>query len=108
MRREKITVASSYGRTRTRHPLNKNFVKKKPQLVLVAQEEYYSDDEDDEEGGEIVPTATVAITIESPSSASLFNSPNENPHIIHKCFMAKTTSLTPHSKSFTPTNPYLM
>jgi hypothetical protein len=59
-------------------PLNKTFVKKKPQRVLVAQEEYYSDDEDDEESGEIVATATVAIAIESPSSTSLFNSPNEN------------------------------
>src|ERR1041385_449223 len=88
--------------------LNKNLVKKKPQRVLVAQEEYYFDDEDDEESGEIVATATVAIAIESPSSTSLFNSPNENPHMIHKCLMAKTTSLTPHSKPFTPTNPLLL
>src|ERR1041385_6651833 len=89
-------------------PLNKTFVKKKPQRVLVAQEEYYSDDEDDEESGEIVATATVAIAIDSPSSTSLFNSPNENPRIIHKCLMAKSTSVTPHSKPFTPTNPSLL
>src|ERR1041385_5739051 len=89
-------------------PLNKTFVKKNPQRMLVAQEEYYSDDEDDEECGEIVPTATMSIAIESPSSTSLFNSPNENPHIIHKCLMAKTTLVTPHSKPFTPTNPSLL
>src|SRR4051812_48813870 len=93
---------------KNKSPLNKNFVKKKPQHVLVAQEEYYSDDEDDEEIGEIVATATVAIAIKSPSSTSLFNSPNENPHIIHKCLMAKTTSVTPLSKTFTPTNPSLL
>src|SRR3954466_3275131 len=95
MRREKIMV-------------NKNFVKKKPQRVLVSHEEYFSNDEDDEEGGEIVATATVAIAMESPSSSLLFNSPNENPHIIHKCIMAKTTTVTPPLKPFTPTNPSLL
>src|SRR4051794_11803023 len=34
--------------------------------------------------------------------------PNENPHIIHNCLMAKTTSVTSHSKPFTPTNPSLL
>src|SRR4051812_21694537 len=38
---------------KSKSPLNKNFVKKNPQRVLVAQEEYFSDDEDDEEGGEL-------------------------------------------------------
>src|SRR3954471_20542 len=33
---------------KSKSPLNKNFVKKKPQCVLVAHEEYFSDDEDDE------------------------------------------------------------
>src|SRR3954465_5720842 len=107
MRRDKIMVASSFGRT-SPTPLNKNFVKKKPHRVLVAHEEYFSDDEDDEEGGEIVATATVAIAMESPSSSSLFNSPNDNPHIIHKCLMAKTTSVIPLSKPFAPTNPSLL
>ena len=76
--------------------------------MLVAHEEYFSDDEDDEEGGEIVATATIAIITESPPSTSLFNSPNENPHIIHKCLMAKTTSVTPHPKPFISTNPTLL
>ena len=93
---------------KSKSPLNKSFVKKKPQRVLVAHEEYFSDDEDGEEGGEIVATATIAIAMESPSSSSLFNSPNENPHIIHKCLMAKTTSVTPPSKPFSPTNPSLL
>src|SRR4051812_16156846 len=93
---------------KSKSPLNKNFVKKKPHRVLVAHEEYFSDYEDDEEDGEIVATVTVAIAIESPSSTSLFNSPNENPHIIHKCLMANTTSVNPSSKPFTPTNPYLL
>src|SRR3954467_883638 len=92
---------------KSKSPSSKTFVKKKPRRVLVAHEEYFSDDEDNEEGDEIVATATVAIAMESPSSSSLFNSPNENPHIIHKCLMAKTTSVTPPLTPFTPTNPPL-
>src|SRR3954466_15384903 len=46
--------------------------------------------------------------MESPSPSSLFNSPNDNPHIIHKCLMAKTSSVTPLSKPFTLTNPSLL
>src|SRR3954467_8922628 len=100
-----ITVHGHKSRAlhKSKSPLNKNFVKKKPQRVLVAHEEYFSDDEDGEEGGEIVATTTIAIAMESPSSYSLFNSPNKNPHIIHKCLMAKTTTVTPPSKPFTPT-----
>ena len=86
---------------KSKSPLNKNFGKKKPQCVLVAQEEYFSDDDDDE-GGEIVATATIAIVTKSSPSTSLFDSPNENPHIIHKCLMAKTTLVTPSSKPFPP------
>src|SRR3954466_3071201 len=46
--------------------------------------------------------------MESPSPSSLFNSPNKNPHIIHKCLMAKTTTVTTPSKPFAPTNPSLL
>ena len=93
---------------KSKSPLNKTFVKKKPQRVLVAQEEYFSDDDDDDEGGEVVATANIAIVTKSSPSTSLFNSPNENPRIIHKCLMAKTTSVTPHSKPFISTNPTLL
>src|SRR3954464_8014871 len=93
---------------KSKSPLNKNFVKKKPPRAFVAQEEYFSDNEDNEEGDEIVATAIVAIAMESSPSSSLFNSPNENPHIIHKCLMAKTTTVTPPLKPFTSTNPSLL
>src|SRR3954462_10973562 len=46
--------------------------------------------------------------MESSPSSSLFKSPNENPHIIHKCLMAKTTSGTPPLKPFTSSNPSLL
>src|SRR3954471_23042576 len=43
-------VGKLIRKDKSKSPLNKNFVKKKPQRVLVAHEEYFSDDEDDEEG----------------------------------------------------------
>src|SRR3954467_11658653 len=70
---------------KSKSPLNKNFVKKKPRRVLVAHEEYFFDDDD--EGGDIVATTTMAIITKSSPSTSLFDFLNENSHIIHKCLM---------------------
>src|SRR4051812_41750350 len=69
---------------KSKSPLNKKFVNKKPQRALVALEEYFSDDDDDDdddeqEGGEVVATVTVAISIESSPSSSLFKSPQREP-----------------------------
>ncbi|KAK1683549.1 hypothetical protein QYE76_044397 [Lolium multiflorum] len=68
--------------------------KKPPRVVLVTREEYSSDEvvssSDDEEGSSKEVAAIVTTNI--PSS-SLFESPNENPHIKNAhCFMA-TSSL---------------
>ncbi|KAK1605066.1 hypothetical protein QYE76_028739 [Lolium multiflorum] len=68
--------------------------KKTPRVVLVTREEYSSDEvvssSDDEEGSSKEVAAIVTTNI--PSS-SLFESPNENPHIKNAhCFMA-TSSL---------------
>ena len=80
---------------------NKKFPNKKstPRTVLVAHEEYSSDDDDEEEE----PTSEVAaIAIVSPSSSSLFESPNENSSTQNaKCLMAKLSEVSPSYPSKT-------
>ncbi|KAK1608531.1 hypothetical protein QYE76_032204 [Lolium multiflorum] len=79
---------------------NKKFYKKSnkgkrpPRIVLVTREEYSSDEvkisSDDEEEESSKEVATI-VTTNIPSS-SLFESPNENPHIRNAhCFMARST-----------------
>ncbi|KAK1647576.1 hypothetical protein QYE76_065381 [Lolium multiflorum] len=81
-------------------PNNKKFYnkskkgKRPPRIVLVTREEYSSDevksssdDEEDESSKEVAAIVTTNI----PSS-SLFESPNESPHIKNAhCFMARST-----------------
>ncbi|KAK1665198.1 hypothetical protein QYE76_053357 [Lolium multiflorum] len=67
--------------------------KKPPRVVLVTREEYSSDEvvssSDDE--GESSKEVAAIVTTNIPSS-SLFESPNENPHIKNAhCFMAKSS-----------------
>ncbi|KAK1644518.1 hypothetical protein QYE76_062323 [Lolium multiflorum] len=67
---------------------------KTPRIVLVTKEEYYSDEvessSDDEEEESSKQVAAI-VTTNIPSS-SLFESPNENPHIKNAhCFMTRST-----------------
>ncbi|KAK1653194.1 hypothetical protein QYE76_070999 [Lolium multiflorum] len=86
-------------------PLNKKFYnnktkkgKRPSRVVLVTREEYSSDevesssgDEDEESSKELA----AIVTTNTPSS-SLFESPNENPHIKNAhCFMARSSLDTP-------------
>jgi hypothetical protein len=82
---------------------NKKFPNKKstPRIVLVAHEEYSSDDDDEEE--EETSSQVAAIAIASPSSSSLFESPNENSSTRNaKCFMAKLSEVSPSLSTKTP------
>ncbi|KAK1684791.1 hypothetical protein QYE76_045639, partial [Lolium multiflorum] len=68
--------------------------KRPPRIVLVTREEYSSDEvkssSDDEEEESSKEVAAI-VTTNIPSS-SLFESPNENPHIKNAhCFMARST-----------------
>ncbi|KAK1651998.1 hypothetical protein QYE76_069803 [Lolium multiflorum] len=72
---------------------NKTKKGKPPRVVLVTREEYSSDEvessSDDE--GESSKEVAAIVTANIPSS-SLFESPNENPHIKNAhCFMAKSS-----------------
>ncbi|KAK1698155.1 hypothetical protein QYE76_014852 [Lolium multiflorum] len=85
-------------------PPNKKFYnnktkkgKRPPRVVLVTREEYSSDEvesssDDEEQSSKEVATI---VTTNIPSS-SLFESPNENPHIKNAhCFMARSSLDTP-------------
>ncbi|KAM0906965.1 hypothetical protein ACQ4PT_016441 [Festuca glaucescens] len=74
----------------------KNFTNKKPsRIVLLTQEEYSSEDDDNEEDEEETTNGVTAIATTSTSSSSLFESPNENPHIKNAhCFMARSTEVS--------------
>ena len=71
----------------------KNFTNKKPsRIVLLTQEEYSSEDDNSEEDEEETTNEVAAIATTSTSSSSLFESPNENPHIKNAhCFMARSS-----------------
>ena len=60
--------------------------------------EEYEEDEEDEDEGEVVGVAAIATT--STPSTPLFDAPNENIIINHKCLMAKATEVTSSSKLF--------
>ena len=78
---------------------NKKFSNKKSRIVLVAQEECSSDDDEEEEES---TSEVAAIAIASPSSSSLFESPNENaPTRNAKCLMAKATEVSSSTSSKT-------
>jgi hypothetical protein len=67
--------------------------------VLLTQEEYSSGEEEEEEEETTSEVATIVTT--SIPSTSLFESPNENlsNNKDAKCFMAKTSEVSPSSKS---------
>jgi hypothetical protein len=90
-------------KSETKSPSKKPFVKKgepkkkQPKFVFLTQEEY-SESESDEE--ETLTSEMAAITTTSTSSASLFESPNEDSLIKNvKCLMAKSSEVSPRPSS---------
>ncbi|KAK1626747.1 hypothetical protein QYE76_001062, partial [Lolium multiflorum] len=72
---------------------NKSKKNKRPsRIVLMTKEEYSSDDNDSSSDEEETSKEVAAIATTNIPSSSLFESPNENPHIKNAhCFMASTT-----------------
>ncbi|KAM0887545.1 hypothetical protein ACQ4PT_028956 [Festuca glaucescens] len=76
-----------------KRPFVKNKKNRRPsRIVLLTQEEYSSEDNDNESDEEETSKELAAIATTSTPSSSLFEYPNENPHIKNAhCFMARSS-----------------